>query len=42
VSSIVSFDFVIKNLSQILGEGKSKLIKMNREALELGFNYVKE
>ncbi len=39
-SNIVSFDFVIKNLSDILGEGKSKLIKMNKEALELGFNYI--
>lgn len=41
-SSIVSYDFMVKNLSQILGEGKSKLIKLNKEALELGFNYVKE
>jgi 2-oxoglutarate ferredoxin oxidoreductase subunit gamma len=41
-SDIISFDFVIKHLSDILGEGKSKLIKMNKEALELGFNYVSE
>jgi len=42
VSSIISFDVMIKNLAGILGEGKSKLIKLNREALETGFNYVKE
>jgi len=41
-SDIISFDFVIKHLSEILGEGKSKLIKMNREALEIGFNYANE
>lgn len=41
-SNIISFDFVIKHLSEILGEGKSKLIKMNKEALDLGFNYVNE
>jgi len=41
-SDIISFDFVIKHLSEILGEGKSKLIKMNKEALDLGFNYINE
>src|SRR5512137_2519775 len=41
-SNVVSFDFMIKNLMQILGEGKSKLIKMNKDALEMGFNFVKE
>jgi 2-oxoglutarate ferredoxin oxidoreductase subunit gamma len=41
-SSIISFEFLIKNLTGILGEGKSKLIKLNKDALELGYNYVKE
>jgi 2-oxoglutarate ferredoxin oxidoreductase subunit gamma len=41
-SDIISFDFVIKHLSEILGEGKSKLIKMNKEALDIGFNYINE
>ncbi|HNT44309.1 MAG TPA: 2-oxoacid:acceptor oxidoreductase family protein [Syntrophorhabdaceae bacterium] len=41
-SNIISFDAMIKNLAELLGEGKSKLIKLNREALERGFNYVKE
>ncbi len=39
-SSIVSFDFMLENLAGILGEGKSQLLKLNKEALELGFNYV--
>jgi 2-oxoglutarate ferredoxin oxidoreductase subunit gamma len=41
-SNIISFDAMIKNLAELLGEGKSKLIKLNKEALEMGFNYVKE
>lgn len=41
-SNIISFDAMIKNLAELLGEGKSKLIKLNREALETGFNHVKE
>ena len=39
-SGIISYDFMIKNLAAILGEGKAKLIKLNKEALEMGFNYV--
>ena len=34
------YDFLIKNLTEILGEGKSKLIKLNKDALEIGYNYV--
>jgi len=41
-SNIVSFDFLMKHMAEILGEGKSKLTKINREALQLGFDYVKE
>ena len=41
-SSIISFEAMIKNLAELLGEGKSKLIKLNREALETGFNFIKE
>jgi 2-oxoglutarate ferredoxin oxidoreductase subunit gamma len=41
-SNIISPEFLIKNLSAILGEGKSKLLKTNREALELGFDCAKE
>lgn len=41
VSNIVSFDFLIGNLQEILGEGKAKLTKLNKEALERGFDYIK-
>jgi hypothetical protein len=33
---------MLKNLPEILGEGKAKLIKINREALEAGFTFLKE
>jgi 2-oxoglutarate ferredoxin oxidoreductase subunit gamma len=41
-SNIVSFDFMLKHLQEILGEGKAKMIKLNREALETGYTFVKE
>ena len=41
-SNIVSFDFLMKHMTEILGEGKAKLTKVNKEALQLGFDYVKE
>jgi 2-oxoglutarate ferredoxin oxidoreductase subunit gamma len=41
-SNIVAFDFLMKHMAEILGEGKAKLTKVNREALQLGFDYVKE
>ena len=40
LSNIIAYDFMIKNLTDILGEGKAKLIKLNKEALEMGYNYV--
>jgi 2-oxoglutarate ferredoxin oxidoreductase subunit gamma len=41
-SNMVSFDAMLENLNEILGEGRSKLIELNREALSLGYNYTKE
>ena len=41
-SNIVSFDFLMKHMAEILGVGKSKLTKINREALQMGFDYAKE
>ena len=41
-SNIVSFDFMLKHLQEILGEGKAKMIKLNREALETGYTFAKE
>lgn len=41
-SNLVSLPLMLKNLPEILGEGKAKLIKINKEALETGYNYTKE
>ena len=42
VSDIVSFEFLIEHLSEILGEGKSQMTKLNKARLERGFDFVKE
>ena len=42
ISNLVSFDFLIKNLPEILGAGKARLLKINKEAFLVGFNYLKE
>jgi len=41
-SHMISYEAMLENLEAILGEGKAKLIKLNREALSLGYHYVKE
>jgi len=41
-SNLVSLPLMLKNLPEILGEGRAKLIKINKEALETGYNYIKE
>ena len=40
VSNITSFPLLLKNLPAILGAKRSRLLKINKEALELGFNYL--
>ncbi len=40
-SNIVSFEKTTKNLPLLLGPKKARLLKVNKEALLLGFNYVK-
>lgn len=40
VSNITPFPLLLKNLPAILGEKRSRLLKINKEALELGFNYL--
>ena len=42
ISNLISFDHLIKNLPEILGAGKARLLKINKEAFGVGFNYVKE
>jgi 2-oxoglutarate ferredoxin oxidoreductase subunit gamma len=41
VSNLVSFPRLLKNLSEILGAGRSRLLKTNQRALEEGYNHVK-
>lgn len=41
-SNMISYETMVKNLDAILGQGKSKLVKLNREALAVGYNYAKE
>ena len=42
ISSLISFDRLIKNLPEILGAKKARLLNVNKQALQLGFDYVKE
>ena len=42
VSDVVSFEFLLGHLTEILGEGKSSMKKLNKAALERGFEFVKE
>jgi 2-oxoglutarate ferredoxin oxidoreductase subunit gamma len=41
-STMISYDAMLKNLTEILGEGKAKLLKLNREALAVGYSYTKD
>jgi len=41
-SDMISYDALLKNLAEILGAGKAKLLKLNREALAVGYNYAKD
>ena len=41
VSNLVSFPLLLKNLPVILGGKRASLLKINKEALEQGFNCVK-
>jgi 2-oxoglutarate ferredoxin oxidoreductase subunit gamma len=41
-SNMISYDAMLENLAAILGEGKAKLLKLNREALAVGYNYAKD
>ena len=41
-SNMISYEAMLENLTGILGEGKAKLLKVNREALALGYDYAKD
>jgi len=40
VSKLVSFETIMENLKDILGEGKTRFLKMNKDALVKGYNYL--
>jgi len=42
VSNLINLDNLLKNLPDILGAGKAKLLKVNEEAIKCGYNYLKE
>ena len=41
-SNMISYETMVENLEAILGEGKSRLVRLNREALAVGFEYEYE
>ena len=41
-STMISFDAMVKNLTEILGEGKARFLKLNKEALAVGYDYTKD
>jgi 2-oxoglutarate ferredoxin oxidoreductase subunit gamma len=41
-SNMIAFDALLENIKEILGEGKAKLIELNRAALSCGYNYIQE
>jgi len=42
ISNLISFDRLIKNLPEILGAGKARLLKINTKAFQTGFNFLEE
>ncbi len=42
VSNLISFDRMLKNLPELLGAARSRLLKINEEAFQLGYNYCGE
>ena len=42
VSNLITLEKLLKNLPDILGASKAKLLKSNEEAITYGYNYVKE
>jgi 2-oxoglutarate ferredoxin oxidoreductase subunit gamma len=42
VSNLIKADLLLKNLPAILGASRARLLKINTEAFQLGYNYVQE
>jgi 2-oxoglutarate ferredoxin oxidoreductase subunit gamma len=41
-SSMISYDAMVENLAEILGKGRAKLLELNKRALALGHDYIKD
>ena len=41
-SSMISYDTMVENLAEILGKGRAKLLDLNKRALAVGHDYVKD
>ena len=39
-SSMISYDAMVANFAEILGEGKARFLKLNKEALAVGYDYT--
>jgi hypothetical protein len=42
VSNLLSFERMMKNLTEILGGGKAHLLKTNKDAFQAGYDFVKK
>ena len=42
ICNLISFERLLKNLPEILGAGKARLLKVNQEAFQVGYNYLGE
>jgi Pyruvate/2-oxoacid:ferredoxin oxidoreductase gamma subunit len=40
MSNLVSFEMLMEHLKEMLGEGKTRLLKLNKDALTTGYNYL--
>ena len=41
-STMIAYDAMVKNLAEILGEGKARFLELNTEALAMGYDYIKD
>ena len=41
-SSMISYEAMVANLAEILGKGRAKLLDLNKRALAVGYDYVKD
>ena len=41
-SGMISYDTMVENLAEILGQGRAKLLELNKKALAAGYDYAKD